>query len=587
MGSGSDRGSPGIGNSRPSTDHYRRGFDEAGIGLLILDMDTGRILDANPFLSALLGHSPGSLTGQSVTVLGDDPAALSDGIRRWITVNGSPLDVRVRTSAASASDAFRTLVVERVDADDMVRSEENRAALTAAGLGEWRLDLADGFLRLSRRSAHILGFPPGASLTWARVQDLMDGSEADRVKTAIRAAILDDAPFAIEARLRRASDGIEIRISVRGQAIGTAGAGPAIVVGVLQDVTKRVEARDALRESEERLRIATSLAELGIFEWHMLDDQAVWENERMFAIFGRGAEEGALGKREFLSTVVHPDDRAAFRSAISTALREDTTLQASGRIRRAQDGAWRIIEMAGRFESDAPHRLPRRLIGVVADVTERRIAEERQALLIRELHHRVKNTLATVQAIVGSTARTASSIESFYEAFVGRIMSLAHTHSVLTEDTWQTASLRNLLENELKPYGDGTSDGPPVARRITLDGPPVDLASEIAVPIGMAIHELTTNAAKHGALSTQEGRVAIAWSITEDANGKTLHLDWSESDGPPVRPPTRQGFGSRLLQRVLTAQVRADIAASYPPEGFRLTMTAPLPARTEGLNPLA
>ena len=363
-------------------------------------------------------------------------------------------------------------------------------------------------------------------------------------------------------------------------------AGPGIVVGVLQDVTTRVEARDALRESEERLRIATSLAELGIFEWHMLDDQAVWENERMFAIFGRHPEEGALGKREFLSTVLHPDDRPAFRQAISTALREDSTLQASGRIQRAHDGAWRIIDMAGRFESDAPHRLPRRLIGVVADVTERRIAEERQALLIRELHHRVKNTLATVQAIVGSTARTASSIESFYEAFVGRIMSLAHTHSVLTEDTWQTASLRNLLENELRPYGDGAPDGPGT-KRIALDGPAVDLASEIAVPIGMAIHELTTNAAKHGALSTQEGRVAITWSVMEDAGGKTLHLEWSESDGPPVRPPTRQGFGSRLLQRVLTAQVRADIAASYPPEGFRLTMTAPLPARTEGLNPLA
>ncbi|CAA2100488.1 Blue-light-activated histidine kinase [Methylobacterium bullatum] len=574
------------GDARSEADPYRRSFDEARIGLVILDGGTERILDANPFLTTLLGYGAGSLTGRPVTVFGNDPHLFSAGIRRWTSASGNPLDVRIRTLPSSDTGALRTLVVERVDADDIVRSEENRAALTAAGLGEWRIDLADGLLRVSRRAAHILGFPPGTSLTWPQVAGLMEAPEVERVKAAVRAAMRAGTPFAIEARLRRAGDEIEIRVSARGQAIGAVGDRSGIVVGVLQDVTTRVEARDALRESEERLRIATSLAELGIFEWHMLDDQAVWENERMFAIFGRRPGEGALGKREFLGTVLHPDDRPAFRRAISTALREDSTLQASGRIQRAHDGAWRIIDMAGRFESDAPDRLPRRLIGVVADVTERRIAEERQALLIRELHHRVKNTLATVQAIVGSTARTASSIESFYEAFVGRIMSLAHTHSVLTEDTWQTASLRNLLENELRPYGDGALDGPG-ARRIVLDGPPVDLASEIAVPIGMAIHELTTNAAKHGALSTQEGRVAISWNVAEEAGGKTLHLEWSESDGPPVRPPTRQGFGSRLLQRVLTAQVRADIAASYPPEGFRLTMSAPLPARIEGLNPLA
>lgn len=214
------------------------------------------------------------------------------------------------------------------------------------------------------------------------------------------------------------------------------------------------------------------------------------------------------------------------------------------------------------------------------------MAEERRILLIRELHHRVKNTLATVQAIVGSTARTASSIESFYEAFVGRIMSLAHTHSVLTEDTWQTASLRILLANELKPYADGAleegSDG-----RVELDGPPVDMASDIAVPIGMAIHELTTNAAKYGALSTREGRVSIAWSLEPGGPAGILRFSWIESGGPAVTPPARQGFGSRLLQRVLTAQVRAEVTMSYPPEGFRLTMLAPLPARNYALNPLA
>ena len=132
------------------------------------------------------------------------------------------------------------------------------------------------------------------------------------------------------------------------------------------------------------------------------------------------------------------------------------------------------------------------------------------------------------------------------------------------------------------PYAESETETSPDLR-IALDGPPVDLPSDIAVPIGMAIHELTTNAAKYGALSTGHGRVAIAWSVEDGI----LHLDWRESGGPPVEPPTRQGFGSRLLQRVLTTQVQAQIRTDYARDGFHLTLAAPLPARNPALNPLA
>lgn len=115
----------------------------------------------------------------------------------------------------------------------------------------------------------------------------------------------------------------------------------------------------------------------------------------------------------------------------------------------------------------------------------------------------------------------------------------------------------------------------------------MDLSSEIAVPIGMAIHELTTNAAKYGALSTHDGRVAITWALEPGGPAGTLRFAWVERGGPPVSPPQRQGFGSRLLQRVLTAQVRAEVTMEYAPEGFCLTMLAPLPVRNDALNPLA
>jgi two-component sensor histidine kinase len=211
------------------------------------------------------------------------------------------------------------------------------------------------------------------------------------------------------------------------------------------------------------------------------------------------------------------------------------------------------------------------MVGVNIDVTERVVAESRQNLLIRELHHRVKNTLATVQAIVGSTARTASSIDEFYQGFVGRIVSLAHTHNLLTEDYWQKASLGQLLRNELGPYGD------PDGTRVTLAGPGVELPSEAAVPIGMAIHELTTNAAKHGALSAAGGRVAVELEVRPDGDRPMLHFAWTERGGPPVRRPERQGFGSRLLQRVLTSQLQADVRMDFLPDGLQFTMVMPLP----------
>lgn len=571
--------------SPPSSEDTDTAFAAAGIGLLTLDLREGRIRAANPHLCTLLRYPAGGLTGVALAALGEATVPVPAGLRRWRGADGDILPVRVRPS--SPMDGTQVLVVDAAGTDDLVSAVENQAALTAAGVGEWRFEAETRLVSLSRRAAHILGDRPGVALPWPVLRARLDPDEGARVEAHVRTALAEGGRFAFECRLRRADDGSEIALSLRGEASrGDAGV-PAGIVGVVQDITAQVAARTALRAGEQRLRIATSLAALGIFEWHMLDDQAVWENERMFAIFGRSVADGAVGKREFLEQILHPDDRAAFRSAILAALRGDAVLNATGRIRRRSDGAWRIIDLAGRFEHDAAHRLPRRLIGVVADVTERRSAEERQTLLIRELHHRVKNTLATVQAIVGSTARTASSIESFYEAFVGRIMSLAHTHSVLTEDTWQTASLRTLLVNELKPYADGALDGAGDDARIRLEGPPVDLASEVAVPIGMAIHELTTNAAKYGALSTPDGRVTITWSLVPDGPAGTLRFDWVESGGPSVREPTRQGFGSRLLQRVLTAQVRAEVAMDYPPDGFRLRMLAPLPARNTVLNPLA
>jgi PAS domain S-box-containing protein len=213
-----------------------------------------------------------------------------------------------------------------------------------------------------------------------------------------------------------------------------------------------------------------------------------------------------------------------------------------------------------------------RLIGAVnmmVDITERKSAEEQQALIVRELHHRVKNTLATVQAIMGSTARSAETIEEFKTSLIGRIGALARTHRLMTDECG-SVTFSDILHNELDAFDDG-SDG-----RITLTGPEVTLPPQLAVSLGMAIHELTTNAVKFGALSVFGGKVDVTWSVIVEATRRKLLFDWIESGGPEVTAPSRHGFGSRLLEFVLPGQIQAEASIEYRPEGVRMHCTVPM-----------
>jgi PAS domain S-box-containing protein len=213
-----------------------------------------------------------------------------------------------------------------------------------------------------------------------------------------------------------------------------------------------------------------------------------------------------------------------------------------------------------------------KLIGAVnmlVDITERKRGEEQQALLVRELHHRVRNTLATVQAIMGSTARSSDTIEEFKDSLIGRIGALAKTHRLLTEEVGEV-TFDDLLHNELDAFGDDKS-------RITLTGPEIYLSAQIAVSLGMVLHELTINAAKFGPLSIAGGKVEVTWSVTIEATRRRLDFDWVESGGPKVSPPKRQGFGVRLLEYVLPGQIQAKATIDYRPEGIRMHCSVPMP----------
>jgi two-component sensor histidine kinase len=200
------------------------------------------------------------------------------------------------------------------------------------------------------------------------------------------------------------------------------------------------------------------------------------------------------------------------------------------------------------------------------DVTDSVRANERQRLLLNELNHRVKNTLATVQAILGQTLKSSSAMD-FATDLQARIQGLAKTHEVLTHAEWIGANLEQLLQAELTPYGES---------RFTLEGPDLTLAPKSALALGMVFHELATNAAKYGALSEIEGKVAVTWSIETSDQRPCLTLDWIESGGPTVKTPAGQGFGSRLIERSLKGELGGDALLRYQEEGFQCLLKAPL-----------
>ena len=212
---------------------------------------------------------------------------------------------------------------------------------------------------------------------------------------------------------------------------------------------------------------------------------------------------------------------------------------------------------------------------VTRDITERRRAEQHQRLLLDELNHRVKNTLATVQSMARQTLQGDISLEAFREAFEGRLMALSQTHNLLTVSNWQGASLSDIAHRELAPYS--RTDRP----NVRFDGPDIYLRPKHAVALGMALHELATNAAKYGALSHAAGWVNLEWRI----NDRLLRLEWAEHHGPPVRPPRRRGFGSRLLERGLAHELAAQTQLDFAPEGLRCHIELMLPKGPEGKGP--
>ncbi|MCP3459522.1 MULTISPECIES: HWE histidine kinase domain-containing protein [unclassified Bradyrhizobium] len=333
-----------------------------------------------------------------------------------------------------------------------------------------------------------------------------------------------------------------------------------------QELEDRVRARTAelesstakLLESEQRRSMAIAAGKMGSWDWDWINGDWMWD-EGQYRIFGVSPETFDVTSAN-VQALLHPDDVDQFRKAIAEFNTGARAYEAEFRIQRP-DGEVRWCVGTAAATLDGNGRVVR-VSGVTVDITERKRAEERQNLLAREVDHRAKNALALAQSIVRLTR--ADDVKTYVNAVEGRINALARVHTILSLSSWQGAEISKLIEEELAPYSLGG--------QIRLSGPEVQLVPATAQTLALALHELFTNSAKYGALSTRSGRLAIGWEV----NGEMLALTWEESGGPLVRQPKARGFGTKSLLASVESQLGGQAQFDWRAEGLLCRLEVPL-----------
>jgi PAS domain S-box-containing protein len=333
------------------------------------------------------------------------------------------------------------------------------------------------------------------------------------------------------------------------------------------ELEERVAARTAeleasaarLIQSEQRRSLALAASNLGSWDWDRVKGDCLWD-EGQYRIFGVDPQSFTVTP-ENVRALLYPDDWERVQAAAETVLNGGQVRETEFRVRRP-DGEIRWCIGTAAATLDSQNQVIR-ISGVTADITDRKKAEERQALLAREVDHRAKNALALVQAIVRMTR--ANSIEAYIAAVEGRIKALSRVHTVLSQSRWEGADLTGLVSKELAPYRTSDHD------RVQASGPDILLQPAAAQTLALVLHELVTNAAKYGALSSHAGKVSLSWK----SDGRTIEFVWKESGGPETSKPAALGFGTRIVLASIERQLGGKVSFDWLPQGLACIFSVP------------
>jgi two-component sensor histidine kinase len=319
-------------------------------------------------------------------------------------------------------------------------------------------------------------------------------------------------------------------------------------------------APDRRSEADRRLDLALEAAGLGEFEWNFQRD-TLMISERMSAITGIPAGERPANGGGSLDELIHSDDLARIQQERADNSGWADHFETVLRQRHADGGEMLWLRVSGRIDRDADGR-PLQLIGVVQNVTQHQLDEERRREAMAELDHRVKNVLAAVQSLAQQTAKRTASLDAFLQAFTGRLKAMASANELLTAARWRGAAIDHLASAELGALAPGQT---------SWSGPELFLTPRAANALSLALHELATNAVKYGALSNDIGHVRLTWAARRQGG---FELTWTETGGPAVAAPTRRGFGATLLEQVTGRELNGEAHVDYRPGGVVAKLVA-------------
>lgn len=495
----------------------------------------------------------------------------AEAFERWFDVRA----VRVGDPADRQIAILFNDVTARREAQDKLRASEALAreniervqlALEAGAIiGTWHWDIPTDRFTIDRAFALAFGLDPALGhdgIPLAQIVATVHPDDQAGLAEAINAAIANGGSYAHQYRVRHA-DGDYRWIEANGRVDRDENGIPQTFPGVLIDISERRKIEEELRESESFMRsvLAASTDCIKVLD---LDGNLTFMSEggmKVMEVSDFNAVKGC-----YWPNLLKDGGVGLGREALEAAKKGQTFhFEAPGDTLLGTTKFWSvsvspIFGENGRVE---------RILSVSRDHTTIEEAREQQRLLNGELSHRLKNVLTIVQSIANQTLRDAQTLEDASAAFSSRLASLGRATDVLTATSWEASDLVAVLEAGLTVLGGRRN-------RVTLDGPAVRLNPQSALALTLAVHELGTNAMKYGSLSNETGTVSLDWKVGGSAANPEFLLLWQEHDGPPVAPPTRKGFGSRMIERSLRSYFRGETALSYPVEGVQFRIKAPL-----------
>jgi PAS domain S-box-containing protein len=456
-----------------------------------------------------------------------------------------------REVRAPATDELLRLVIESAH-DYAIFSMDPEGLVTSWNSGAERVTgwAADEILG---RTADVI-FPPEDRAA--------GGAEQERAQASATGRAEDERWQQRKDGTRFWASGLMMRLEDRSQGFAK----------ILRDRTEHHLAEERVRLSEERFRLlATNIPQL-VFRG-LSDGNRTWPSPQWIDFTGLGVEASlGLGWLD----AIHPDDRegtlAAWRAAAGTG-----EYYFEHRIRRRSDGQFRWHQTRAR----AIHQLegpPIDWVGTMTDVHDLRGLQERQKVLMAELQHRTRNLLAVTQSIATQTLRRSDSLVEFEREFARRLAALSRVQGLITGVDYRNVDLRDLLTAELQAHDGKHLD----SGRVRLDGPALSLPAAAAQALGLALHELATNAVKYGALAHDGGRLAVVWQIESRDSARVVVLSWKESGLSLSGTPTRSGYGRELIERALPYQLGAETRLDFEPDGIRCTIAVTLQGAADG-----